>query len=434
MATLSAIDELNQFLEKLTIESERDATLKVVASPEFGYYYGPLIVSEIDTTFKSNAPDLLINEVICYFDVINRFVKMVGQPISSKLLKEEIIKIMHISDKGFKDDYQNLGNTLLTNIRNYTYENKLLESAMTGYAPIIPYDGVTSKSPQITSTPKNVVKYPEYDNANKSHLSIPKYLITVLESVNGESLLPYLKQIVSVYPFQLIQSTILTMPEKVGMPYMIDEILVPDPKFLSAFPHMAYVYAYYFFSRVVYFNLDHVKVLEFLKEYINHCDMLYNKDTMEAFTFMMNQEYGNNPEVILEDWGIDDTYMEKQLDTIAQKDPSELEEDFDLSQLTDYIYRCRKYQISEYINSLFLSKNPELEVHSFYRNDLLITQLDNRYIIAPVVDIADDYKAKMILMDTDGNISIEDGLRVHRMTDDDGNLVDQITSDTDHQQ
>lgn len=437
MPTSTISDLLAKVTEDLFTEGEpRDNALKVITSPEFGYYYGPYIVLAHEKGLSKDEYNEFYNrnEVIRYLAAINEIKDTVKSPSTSRDLKSKIVHFMHNEDKGFNKDYRALGMTMLHNIRDYTYKNKLLESAMTGYAPIVPYEGVTSKSPDISP---NAVTLPKCNDNEKSPFTVINYIVSIIENNSNGSFLPYLKKILTTYPFQVLEGATLQIPIspdiKTIPAYSLDQVLIPDPSLYQAFPHMIHVYAYYFLSAASYAKWDIAKTVAFLKEYVEKCNITQNGDAMEALNYMLNQENSLKFEHVMEEWGIDETYMEKQLEEIARHDPSDIEETFDLSQLANHIYRSRKYQISEYINSLFLSKNPELEVHSFYRNGMLIAQLDQRYIITPVTDIADDYKAKMIMMDTDNEIIIEDGLRVHRATDSEGNVVDQITSDTENQ-
>ena len=88
----------------------------------------------------------------------------------------------------------------------------------------------------------------------------------------------------------------------------------------------------------------------------------------------------------------------------------EKEDTYDLDALLAEFYTMRHVETNDYTNQFFLCEFPGIKVNNYnYINDTIMAcEINDTYLAIPYVDIAADYKVRMITIDKTGEIKIWD--------------------------
>ena len=144
------------YIENIILKKDMDKTLESVM-----YNYAPFLLSENDTESLSNSISYDKNsEVKFLFDIskIYKFFNKEYQISDSKKFILDILKNLPSNNEftSYTSVIKNICNDILSNIKKYQYENKLLESALVNFSPIVPYSGVIKQPNMSESTMSNL--------------------------------------------------------------------------------------------------------------------------------------------------------------------------------------------------------------------------------------------------------------------------------------
>ena len=96
-------------------------------------------------------------------------------------------------------------------------------------------------------------------------------------------------------------------------------------------------------------------------------------------------------------------------DTFLKHAPKKQNQDtYDLDALLAEFYTMRHVETNDYTNQFFLAEYPGIKVNNYtYINDTIMAcEINDKYLAIPYVDIAADYKVKMITIDKLNEIKI----------------------------
>lgn len=297
-----------------------------------------------------------------------------------------------------KDFYINY----LNHIRDRQYEDKLLENAIISYAPIQPYEGIIVK-PDMTKTQR-------YEESN-----IDKVISILNRVVNNEAKIEdVLKKYIENYCFEILENHNKTLdPSEDIFSFIINKKDDYSESDIYYFLVALYYKSGNFTGNEDLYNTI-LKLLINIKTYTNGFPKI--KLVVESLVDVMTEAVGIfnksfedfalesvNPE-FLEDKKIGEILDETDS---KQDEPDTLNSKYNLNILTSFLYTKLQYKHDKFTNSMFLSREKNIQGYSFLQNNILIYEMDDEHICSPVVDLADNFKMKIVCLDRNGQISVK---------------------------
>ena len=360
------------------------------------YLYGPLLA--MSNNFENYKLSWSSNPLMKAFVDIASLIKCIeskSQTIAN--IKSFIISYISANKRFANDCWQanaciNTYQKVLDSIRATQYKDNLLESAMIDYAPIVNYSQ-TVKAPMME------------DDSNDVQVMLTNTISSDSKTFSTDMLDEILKNNI----FSIVRNSLDSVRS-----------IVPfsDADFFSLYNSRNYdkeLYGatmYYLIAYII--NKIDTSGVSTLLTSLKAMDKANQSIAEEKFdTQAMINILGD---VSLEaDLDIPE-HMEFQSDKeiaslmndvdINDDGLSNVEKNYDIYKLTDYIYTARRYMYNKYTNSLFLSSHKQFNDCSYLKDNLLVAEIDEQYLCSPVIDLADDYKTKLIRLDKDGQISI----------------------------
>lgn len=347
------------------------------------------------TNYEDNKPYKTLLDV----SILIKYLKSNNSIKDKKLFITDTLKSLPSSDICLitREIYEEA----LRQLFSYQYENKLLESTIIDYCPVVQYN-------------QTIVK-PNMENTGikdqKINTSFCFTILACLERVIKEG-----KEVLENYINKLLYENC------VGILLNYDKTIDTEGDSNEIFKNFVnkedwtMVDLYYFLS-AVYFSFMNKYELNYLYEMllkIYNTNFLSNGEV--SIESLINFQLESDLLLDVEEYQLPETnpqfIQDKKLDTIMDNTNSNPKEDDNLSKkynldiLTSYLYNRPHFKHDNYTNSLFLSKQSELDGYSFLQNDILISEIEDEYICTPVIDIVDNYKMKLICLNKDGKISI----------------------------
>lgn len=131
----------------------------------------------------------------------------------------------------------------------------------------------------------------------------------------------------------------------------------------------------------------------------------------QVFESMCNYKTGDiNDMLTTESWSAlqeeSQEYTDELLKHCIQRKATE--DTYDLDALLAEFYTMRYTETNDYTNQFFLAEFPGIKVNSYnYIDDTIMAcEINEKYLAIPYVDIAADYKVRMITIDKSGEIKI----------------------------
>lgn len=352
----------------------------LINSDDFSFimYKGPLILVSNKEALKNNpspncahdATRLLIS-LFKFYSLCDISYKSLKNIIVSEITKCNTNKSWFIGDF-YKSLYLIFLDTLMGCIRKYQYDNKQMESVMVNCCPIVPYENNII-------TP---VKITEIKDIFKENKNFDKTLLTLLIK----------------FPYEIFEHTNYVLydeSDEYTAVFKINEEQAFDDS----------VEKYYLLARNMYFT-SHEGNLKSLES--------------QVYTLFENTSMTDKISA-LESLITDETISNFENGTFIQAAKAKFDKiesatkmlslhtdykDFNLDILTAFIYKERIYKPNKYVNSLFLSKIDKSIKPTYLKDDLMVCEISEDYLVAPVQDLSADYKIKLITLDKVGQIRI----------------------------
>lgn len=387
------------------------------------YNYAPFLFSEYATENLNNSISYDKDPATKFiFDMsrIYKFFKSNNNTISDS--KKFILDVLrntpsNINQMEYSNSIKSACENILKNIRTYQYENKLLESALVNFSPIVPYSGTIkqpnmTESSTITNTSNNENIEPIINILNKPDQEIKEFIKNTLinnifDIFSGSA--NFIKN--DNYDYQY---NIKSKDNNSMLPSDIISLLLSNNRYNISVIYFILSYIYYSFKREEYPNV--INRLSLLKDTIKNILTFDNKTSMKtALEGVMSFNLPSIDDSLL-DIDVSEN-MEYENDRKLSKlmDMADLEyknlesKNYKLDKLLGFFYNSRRYKTNSYTNSLFLNNNESVAGYSYIETNeepILVCEVDDKYLIIPVMDLADNYKMKLISMDKDGNIEI----------------------------
>ena len=313
--------------------------------------------------------------------------------------------------------------------------DKIFESVLTTYSPIVPYTQ-TLKKADITDT--NCIfaskdQSSEYVESLSKNVAIK--LLSTIEYYDThqrddqmwyeyEELTEYLCKYTPIIlnSSDLVINTenhIITAqdtyfpPNQIGK-WIEDDILSGDKNDIAK-EYFLVSYCFFQFNHDFYIGM--AKLLE--NNYYSYKDSIENmtKNNTPVVEALMSFWEGFALPALEETLLDDDTTknmefenqikMEKILHMAdAVNDSDEVSKRPNMDKLLSYMAVNQRYKANEYNNSVFINSNPTFQNISYY-NELLIAEVDTSRTCTPVIDVVDGYAPKIILIDDNNDSSIQ---------------------------
>ncbi len=395
------------------------------------YYLEKILDKEVDGAFIYNyMPYIIINSPRKNFNDINYnnypLVKLVidvknihdqlSQPIkfseAKKIVRDAIAELPR-NNTPYSVIMLQVYITILDDIRKAQMSGVLLESALVDYNVVAPYNQVL-KTPDIALKPI-------------SNGSL-EYVIDTLTTLADEN---YEKEFEILHSLlvQNIQSIVYNTNEYIfdnnnySHQYNIDG---KDDIALSYYintllnarsPEVNYPLVYYFLSYINYQFGDkesYRRILEYLKNIYNATksfpfNRIENIDELVAQYESLSLPEIDNSILSMESVMNMEYEKDKELEKIYElSDTNEKKErNYNIDILLSYLYTNRRYKHNEYTNSLFTTKFKSVDGYSYYNNNILVCEIDDKYLATPVMDLGDDYKLKLICLTPDDQVIVQ---------------------------
>lgn len=356
------------------------------------YLYGPYLVMNND--FNNYKLTWGRNPILKMFLDVSTLIKLMKQSTEIRDLKTFIINYLSANSQYNENCWQAKVVTVLyqaiyENTKSFQYESKLLESALIDYAPIVQYNGMIKK-PLMTSEASDVVT--TLNSSNSPNTSI---LDNLLKN-NLFSIMEY--SIDGVTPFNDSDFFALCTARD-----NTDDLYNTISYFICA----------YVINR---YNKEEIPNVV---STINSINYAKNNIAEEGFDVnvllskLENLSLDNNIESICEsELNTMEYENDKQVESIMNKahvdddETARLSKNYNIDILLNYIYTSRRYMHNAYTNAFFVNTNQVMQDYSYMKDNILVAELEDHFLCTPVMDLADDYKVKLIRLDKDGIISI----------------------------
>lgn len=301
----------------------------------------------------------------------------------------------------------------LDNMKQFQMDKMLLESAMLDYSVVAPYSQVlTSPDVALKPLPNSTMEY-IIDTLTVLSNQGDEKNTEVLHSLliqNIESIVKYTNEYIVDNNNHNGEYNILDDGSPDMLSYYVNRVIDAKGERVN------YPLVYYFLSYIMYnFESNHyTKILNYLTN-------LHTSTSNFPFTRIENVEelVAQYEALSLPELSSSILSMESVMNMEYEKD-KELEKIYDLSETTEkkirdynidvllsYLYTNRRYQHNHYTNALFTSKFKSVNGYSYYNNDILVCEIDDTYLATPVSDLGDDYKLKLICLNTDNQVIVK---------------------------
>jgi hypothetical protein len=402
------------YMENIISSNNKEASESLVCN------YVPYLFTEYDTDNLNNSVSYdkePLSKFIFDMSRIHKFFKSNNTVSDSKKFILDILKNTPNDDnlKEYSIVIKNTCENILKNIKTYQYENKLLESALVNFSPIVPYSG-TIKQPNLTESTitnkQNENIKPIVELLNKPDQDIKGFIKSTLIN-NIFDILTNSNKFIKNDNYD-IQYNVKNNDTDNLLPSDIISLLLSNTKYDVSVIYFILSYIYYSFKREDYPNL--INKLSVLDDTIKNILTFDNKvsveTAVEAFSIFSlpsindsildidiseNMEYEN------------DRKISKLID-MADVDYDKMKvKNYNLDKLLAFFYNSRRYKTNSYTNSLFLNNNESISGYSYIETNeepILVCEIDDKYLIIPVMDLSDNYKMKLISIDKNNNIEI----------------------------
>lgn len=286
-------------------------------------------------------------------------------------------------------------------LRGYQIKNGITESAMLNYAPIVPYDGVIKKSteggsfPNDRAFPKLITTYSKSIDPETSSVFIDSALEILLNNTAG-----VIQHYNLLYKFTSIHDIVMEFDfgqinKDIVMYYALMYLLNKDPKL----------------------------TVEELEEFDNAIMTVYSRkktpikedEFNRVFETFCSIDPGSYERMISsESWSMFESEAQRDIERFLdgiKKNDSHMDV-YNLDMLTSKIYTMRHIELCQYANNYLLSlEDLIITDYNYVGNDIFACEINGQYLAVPYVDIADNYRVKIITIDRNQNIEIFNDIR-----------------------
>lgn len=291
--------------------------------------------------------------------------------------------------------------TFITCVRKHQLETGANESAMLNYAPMIPYNYIMSRDTELSTDSESSKVIQEAINSYDYICDGPKKC-RVLSSIAIQftnEIIEYIDLIFNQWKCPMDIFTTFTY-SNYGISnevkkYLMYIWLLNQQHFIN---HDELLVQYRDFSTFRDHRISPLKKDEFNQVFESMCK--YNTgDIADMMT--------------VEAWSaLSDESQEAANKYLENSNKGNVDETYDLDALLAEFYTMRHVETNDYTNQFFLAEIPGININSYnYINDtIMICEINSNYLVIPYVDIACDYKLRIIGIDKSGEIHIWDDL------------------------
>lgn len=290
--------------------------------------------------------------------------------------------------------------TFISGVRKKQLEVGANESAMLNYAPIIPYNYMMSRDKEFN---KNIVSenfleniITEYGNVYESAKLYETLSTIAMQNANW-----IIEKI--DYPFYH-----WTCPMDIFTIFGSNRISTND----DTLKYLLYIWL----LNNSYSASSMMQQYHDYNIFIKHKYIPLKRDEFNSvFESMCKYETGNIQDMMTtEAWSAlaedSQSLANHFLETVPKSD--KMDETYNLDALLSEFYTMRHVETNDYTNQFFLAEIPGININSynFINDNIMICEINSKYLVIPYIDIACDYKIKMIGIDKDNQIMYWDDL------------------------
>ena len=431
--TMRTPEELKRYLQT--------ADLSEVCTPAFALYYGPMMATSVE---MAATLEMLSNQCIYYlpFKYGGFFVKMIQKCSAAEIksylrdvtIDMDALRRYFISGGTITEDRDAIGvptvdqfdliaegfKSLLLNaiqcVRVHQQKNGIMESAMTSYAPIVPYSNEMYKQWLETFWTRLGKKKRDpavesilYSIDYKGGYSIIDKYKALLDGVNLFDIIgPYLmRDLVGV-----ISDSATLYNDLRDMTDIADMVANEDEE---------NKFRYQYYELVFLANQKDSISLEDLTNYLTARASITNvnkKTSNSEFNSAFEAMYRFIGNYCLEAFT---QYAQEQIETALETDlngklfrdpngnPFRYGELFDLNLLLDTFSKETHYECSQHVNEDFLEEMKlAITNYSFFMDEMLVAEIGSLFLAVPFEVLGDDCRHKVLYIDREGDLKVSD--------------------------
>ena len=385
------------------------------------YQYGPYLIMNVNNIERYSKYVTFINkpELKTLIELANLYNRLNGDHTVSdikKYLTKKMIDVSSMEYNHYTDYLKGVYKENLDKLKEIQYSDKLLESALINYAPIVTYSKIIKK-PGMED---------DISDINKTNTDMIKYINSVLST--PDKVFEKITHLFNIDPFQLLINHDKTIPfnksEDKICKYnhkLIELVRLGNKNIVKPWIVSYYilVYIYFNFPRECYDDIintllfpvttNDTEIVSFsdAMEYMLKFDIPEESKSVLSSENEKNMQYEQDKEI--------EEIMEKAKKLKKSGDKSRYQTNDDipeykLEEILAFIYTNPRYTADTYSNSLFLNKNladgySHIDIQG---KTFLLYEYKNRYLCIPIVDMSDNNKLKVIRLDKSDNIEVID--------------------------
>lgn len=292
--------------------------------------------------------------------------------------------------------------TFIAGVRKKQLECGANESAMLNYAPIIPYSYNMSRDQEFkedresfTVLEEVVTRYDEVADSTKKY-----QLLSLIAMQNANEIIEWIDLPFHHWKCPMDIFTTITL----NRPSVSNDTL----------RYLAYIW---FLNKESLLPSDELlrqyhDFITFKKHSINP---LKKDEFKTVFESMCKYETGSLDDMMTtEAWSALAEDSQEMVNKFLEKVPKSdiTDATYDLDALLSEFYTMRHVETNDYTNQFFLAEIPGIVINSYnYLNDnIMICEINSEWLVIPYVDIACDYKIRLIGINKDNEIKIWEDL------------------------
>lgn len=362
------------------------------------FYYVGYMMHSFKNASAKECKDFLKNTCID----LDRIIAWLKQ--ENKVYAEDLAYTNQI--RSIMEDYIK---QFIANVRKEQLDTGANESAMACYAPVVPYSIEMNK--QGIEEYKETTEYLDAEIIKDyvrmfTNQKMPKIDNPLISELSKES---YLGLIAAKNAREIIESIDIIFDWHCPMDMFAG---VKDFRYNNlTYKYLGLVWLFNQDTRLTPEELDQ-QFTDYATFRGHFMSPLKNAEFKKVFESMCTYKTGNiNDMLSVEAWTALQDDSQKFADTFLEHATKiEKEDTYDLDALLAEFYTMRHVETNDYTNQFFLCEFPGIKVNNYnYINDTIMAcEINDTYLAIPYVDIAADYKVRMITIDKTGEIKIWD--------------------------
>lgn len=388
----------------------------IARSPAFAFHYGPYICNtadlakEVDALAMDSPYMATFKYAACLIRAASNSSPKACKDLMKNIATDLSVLIPKYPEswytKVMQEYIMNIVQKFIHDLRAHQIKDGIMESAMANFAPIVPYNAKISRDSEMEI--KTNLRAGKVSKGMNRHTFVSTYAKAYESEIGEINILGHL---------QLANATGILKYSEIQNEFnsILDLFTIME---FNDFDLTGELMAYFGVDYLL--NLPQRPTPNEVEEVLKHFDTILSHDkvpmTPDTFTTVvecLSQIHpGSGSEMMsMEAWSaLEDgsrEYVDKLLEKVNKKDQNI--GIFDLDALTAELYTMRHIEINNYSNQFFFGDLGDIEDviinnYNYIGNDILACEINEKFLAIPYIDIADDYKVKVLAIDRNRKI------------------------------